>query len=224
MVNLCIPTLTRYDLLAQCIESAMKGSVKPEFVYVIDNGGKFEEHFGPVSDIEDVPIGVLFPKANYGVGRSFNHFLHNLGDNIIVCNDDVIFHENTIELLVKAAESNPNELFFVPDCYWEHYWSCFLQKKDSLAIVGEYDGNFYPGYFEDRDYKYRMKLKGYKPFVVKDCKYTHHENGSNTIKSSEVDKNAFNQRFAELSSYYTLKWGGLPESEAYSKPFNLIGN
>jgi GT2 family glycosyltransferase len=237
MINLCIPTLSRYDCLTDCINSALKGSVKPHSINVVDNGGKFREVFSDLFEdaaitpensyftvfTENVPIYVFQPVVNYGVGRSWNHFLHNALDDdiIIICNDDVVFHENTIELLVKAAEENPKEIFFTPDCYWEHYWSCFLQKKESLAIIGDYDSNIF-SYFEDRDYKYRMKLKNYKPYIVKNCYYTHANNGSNTIKSfDEGQRIEFNERFRKTGEYFIKKWGGPPESEIYTTPFGI---
>lgn len=223
-INLCIPTLNRYDKLAECINSAIIGSLKPTQINVVDNGCKFKEFFGDIDNVDGVTLQLFTPKINYGVGRSWNYFLHTQEDYVIICNDDVIFHKNTVELLIKAAEQNPVELFFTPDGYWEHYWSCFLQKTESLALVGEYDGNFYPGYYEDRDYKYRMKLAGFKVNVVEGCEYTHSENGSNSIKQMESnERQLFNQRFNQLAQYYQGKWGGYPENETFIKPFNLIG-
>lgn len=213
-INVCYPTLCKYDLLAQSIESVMAGSVKPTQINVIDNGGKFIENFG-----ESDEINLFVPKSNWGCARSWNHFMHSLDDHIIISNDDVIFHEKTIELLVEAAEENPTQLMFSPDCYWEHKFSLLLLRKEALSIVGEFDGNFFPAYFEDQDYMYRMKLAGYEPFIVKGCTYTHVEGGSKTSRNT-----VSSARFAQLGEYYIKKWGGLPRNETFTKPFNLIGD
>lgn len=222
-INVCFATLNQYAKLANAVTSACEGSVKPTAIHIIDNGGKFTEEFGEVKEQDGIPIHLFVPKKGYSLASCFNRFLHTLDDYIIIANDDVVFHEKTIELLVKSADENPNDIFFVPDGYWEHYWSLFLQKKDSLAVLGEYDSNFRPAYYEDADMRYRMKLAGYKPFVVKECTYTHDEGGSNTIKSSS-DKEFFMKKYAQLSEYYTRKWGGLRDNEIFTKPFNLIGD
>ena len=222
-INLCIAVYNRYDLLTKVIDSAINGTVKPTQINIVDNGKKFIENFGKLDNVEGIPLNLLVPKfEQYGLARSFNYFLHKYDDDIIISNDDAIFHKETIELLTAAAHENPNEIFFVPDNYWENHWSLFLQRKDSLSIIGEYDGNYFPAYFEDADYLYRMKLKGYKPFVVKECTYTHEDGGSNSIKQI-ADKISFNKRFAQLGQYFTSKWGGLRNNESYTKPFNLIG-
>lgn len=222
-INLCVAVYNRYDLLSKVIESAINGTLKPTKISIVDNGGKFIDNFGEINEAYGIPLDLLVPKfAQYGLARSFNYFLHKYDDNIIIANDDAIFHNETIEKLVKATYDNPNDIFFVPNGYWEHHWSMFLQKKDSLSIVGEYDGNFYPAYFEDRDYLYRMKLKGYKPFVVDGCTYTHEDGGSNTVKKIN-ERESFGKRFAELSQYFNMKWGGMSRAEVFTKAFNLIG-
>lgn len=219
-VNLCIAVYNRYDLLCKAVESAVAGTVKPTRISIVDNGKKFVENFGELKEIEGVPLDLLVPKfGQYGLARSFNYFLHKYDDHIIIANDDVVFHNQTIELLIKAAEDNPKDIFFVPDGYWEHYWSLFLQKKDSLSIVGEYDGNYFPAYFEDADMKYRMKLAGHSPVVVKGCTYEHVDGGSNTARESPK----VNEKFAQLGEYFIRKWGGLRNNEAFTKPFNLLG-
>lgn len=229
MIMLGIPTLNRYDLLAECIESAVSGTVKPDVIEIVDNGGKLAENFNDFKRIsktklfmeyKGVPINVFVPGYNYGVGRSWNRILHLCEEFAVICNDDIRFEENTIELMTNAVKENPKEIFFSPEkSYWEHAWSCFAQTKDSLGIIGEYDSNIFC-YFEDRSYKYRMKLKGYSPFLVKECNYSHYEGGSNTIK--DVDKTKFQQIFNETREYYLKCWGGLPESEVYTKAFDTI--
>lgn len=222
MINLCYPTLTRYDLLSQSVESAIKGSLRPDTITVVDNGGKFRDNFGDTKDVDGVPLKVYVPGINIGVGRAWNYFFNTLDDDIVICNDDTVFHENTLELLMRANQNNPKEIFFTPDNYWEHFFSLYNLRKRAWIELGEFDNNF-KYYFEDRCMLYRMKLKGYKPFVVKNCHYTHYEGGSNTGKSNDIDKIEFNKTFTQMGQYYMIKYGGLPEAETYSKFFNLLG-
>lgn len=220
-INLCIPTLCRYDLLADCISSALEGSLIPTQINVIDNGGKFVEHFGNIDKICGVPLDLYVPTKNIGVCSSFNHFLHKYDDYIIVSNDDVIFHKDTIRLLIEASKNNPKELFFTPNGYWEHWFSLYSIKKDALSIIGQFDSNF-ENYFEDADYNYRMKIKGYKPFVVDNCTYEHVDGGSATIRSGEPETKIVSERFNLMGEYYLRKWGGLRNNEQFTKPFNLL--
>ena len=221
MINLCIPTLCRYDLLAQCISSALEGSLRPTQINIIDNGGKFRDHFGDIKEIDGVPLDLFVPKKNIGVTSSFNHFAHKYDDYTIVCNDDIKFHNKTIELMVKAAQDNPNEIFFTGDGYWEHAFSLFLQKKDMLSLIGEYDPNF-ENYFSDRDMIYRMSLRGYKPFIVKRATYEHVDGGSQTVRSGEPETKSVSERFNLSGKYYEMKWAGICGMEQVDKAFGIL--
>jgi len=216
-INLCYPTLNRYDLLADSINSACKGSLKPTRINIVDNGGKFEENFGQITEVDGIPISVYSFGHNIGVSASWNFFLENLDDTIIISNDDIIFNKDTIELLYRASNENPKEIFFCPTCFWQHEWSCMLQKKSSLNLVGKYDVEM-KNHFSDRDYKYRMKLVGIKPFIVKNCNYTHVDGGSQTLRSGQYTSE-INTDYEKAMNHYLKKWNGLPNDEIFIKPF-----
>ena len=86
-----------------------------------------------------------------------------------------------------------------------------------IAMVGLMDENFYPGYFEDNDYRYRQKLAGIKmaSFPLKNKHYT-----SSTLNSCEEFKQKNHITFASNLQYYVKKWGGPPGNECYKSPFN----
>lgn len=209
-VTLCIPTLCRYDLLEQAIESACAGTLPPSRVVVIDNGGNWPGMAG----VEVHQFG-----RNLGVAGSWNWFLKNCEDHIVISNDDVRFDPNTIEELVRAAEAQPDQFFFCPRGGAGQAWSLFLQRKESLEVVGEYDEGFWPAYAEDNDYTYRMKQHGQRENHA-DCTYSHH--GSATIRSLPAEELAkHHERFQRNMARYVAKWGGEPGRERYAKPFNL---
>ncbi len=214
-INLCFPTLSNYEGLGNAIESACNGSVRPTQIIVMDNGQRFKELFGEVNEVNGTTITIVTPVSNLGVAGSWNYFLNNYYDHIIISNDDVIFNSETLRLLVEASISNPEELFICPNAYWQHKWSLFLQKKISLDILGQYDENFMPCYFEDCCMEYRMKLKGYKPLIVNNCTYDHIDGGSKTSQHS-----VNNQQFQKMLEYYMKKWGGIPRCETFITPFN----
>ena len=220
-INLCFPTLSNYSGLAAAINSACLSKLRPTQINIIDNGGRFKEHFGDIKEIDGVPVDLFEPLSNTGVTRPFNHFLHKYDNYTIISNDDVIFNEDTIRLLVEAAEQNPNELIFAPQVYWEHYFSLFLIKKQALSIIGEFDSNFF-AYFSDADYTYRMKLAGYKVFVVEGCTYEHVDGGSNTVRNGGSETKKINQLFAQEEQYYRAKWMGVRNCEGTTRAFNIF--
>lgn len=215
-INLCIPTLRRLDLLIECIKSAAAGKLKPTKVYICDNGD-ICDGVPPF----DIPVEIYNPGGNYGVGRSWNHFLHTQKDYIIICNDDVTFYPDTIEKLVTAAEKFPKQLFFTCEGPKDWNWALFLQRKRSLLEIGEYDGMFYPAYYEDSDYRRRMELKGHKPAIVDGCHYGHY--GGATAKFlQKTGEHVDNEE--TLEKYYHMKWGGPRYQETYTSPFNFGQN
>jgi GT2 family glycosyltransferase len=90
--------------------------------------------------------------------------------------------------------------------------SCLIRKKSVFDKVGYYDVNFYPAYFEDNDYHYRMRMKGYDIKDIPGCKVKHENSG--TMKAyNETELKMHHQRFREARSRYLIKWGGEPAHE-----------
>lgn len=86
-----------------------------------------------------------------------------------------------------------------------------------LNKVGLMDENFYPGYFEDNDYRYRQKLSNTHMFSFPLNNY--HLTSSTLNSTPEFQqKNQFT--FAKNLQYYMDKWGGFPGEERYERPFN----
>ena len=99
-VNVCIPTLNRYDLLFECLKSAREGTVTPDRFWIIDNGGTL--------NYESLDTTVYTPTSNIGVAASWNWFINLVPDMRIICNDDIVFYPDTIEKLLNAFDGeNP---------------------------------------------------------------------------------------------------------------------
>ena len=86
-----------------------------------------------------------------------------------------------------------------------------------LDRVGYFDENFFPGYFEDNDYRYRLKLTNTK---ITSIPLTNEHQTSSTLKSSTLFQQKNNFTFQENYNYYIKKWGGPPNKETYVTPFN----
>jgi len=97
-------------------------------------------------------------------------------------------------------------------------FSCFMLKKETIDKIGYFDENYYPAYFEDNDYHYRIRLAGQRAVKISNALYFHY--GSQTIKDGPDIKRLSDSRFLINQAYFVKKWGGLPGQEIYKTPFN----
>jgi GT2 family glycosyltransferase len=210
-VSLCIPTLNRYDLLVKTLESAEIGTLKPDCYYIIDNGGSLKLDFPRTT--------IYRPSFNLGVAASWNYFNTVAPEIRIICNDDIIFYPNTIELLVKNFD--PNAVTYPGGIHSTNSFSCFVLPNNILDSIGYFDEWISPqyAYFEDNDYARRMELSGFSLKPVEDAQVNHY--GSATLKtfnSEEMEEH--HKKFRDARDRYIKKWGGLPREEKYSTPYN----
>jgi len=219
-IRVCLPTLNRFDLAIKAAISAATSIVKPDEVIVIDNSSNADGVQAFIPTMLQYPnIHVLPQFTNLGCGRAWNSCLDQYDDYIILINDDIELHPQSVGKLVDAAISDSTNFFFCGSHHSGNAFSCFLLKKWGYNLVGPFDRAFYPAYFEDNDYHWRMKLLGYDIVEVRDATYDHV--GSGTVKAmNPEDREKHNKRFNDLARYYNMKWGGLPGYEVYEKPFN----
>jgi GT2 family glycosyltransferase len=214
-VNLCIPTLNRYDLLVNTLLTAEAGTLKPDHYYIIDNGMNI--NFNSLPKDFSSRIFVAQVKYNLGVARSWNWFIDNVKDNIILCNDDIEFYEDSLEILMSGYDEN----FILYPHEGTTSFSCIQVPRKIINDVGYFDETISPfyAYFEDNDFHYRMKLKGYDIKSVPGCKVKHI--GSATFKKlTPVEQKLHHQKFNEAHYRYLMKWGGDPGKEQFTVPFN----
>jgi GT2 family glycosyltransferase len=214
MITLCFPTIRRFDTLVDAIQSARKGTVKPDKIVVLDNSG------GGCPKIEGADIRTA--GYNKGVAGSWNYFMENFDDYIIISNDDVVFWPDTIEKIMKDVNEHPECIFIYPATESAHnnMFSMFLLRKEAWKKLGPFDESFYPAYFEDNDYHRRMILADMNTVKLAESGYTHV--GSATLKSytTQRDFDQHNQNFTINQQYYIEKWGGKVGEETYTIPFN----
>lgn len=221
-VTLMVPTLRRYDLLAQLlVPSAERGTRRPDSYYIVDNSGGLDAvAYGMPSE----KTTIYKPGRNLGVAASWNHAIRTLlpsddaGHLIMAC-DDMDLYGNTIESLVAAADAHPAVGYFWPQYNAHTMFGVYLLRRWCFDQVGPFDENFYPAYFEDNDYCYRLKLAGVPIMEVPGCGMNHV--GSATIASySKAELGEHHGRFNACREYYTRKWGGPPHAETFKTPFN----
>lgn len=219
-VNICVPTLRRYDLLDELITSMRRSELLPTGFWLIDNGGKYFN--GDQLDFIDAcGIEHHYRKFgnNLGLAASWNWFLQNVPEMRVICNDDVGFYPDTLGLLLDTHD--PNAVTFPAGMPSTNSFSCFSFPDHIRDVVGLFDESISPGWawFEDNDMYRRMCLQGFELRGVADCRIDHY--GSGTLSAlSESEKESHHEKFRKARDRYLAKWGGLPHQEVYTSPYN----
>ncbi len=166
-MKLGIPTLVNYRGLDALCLSAEQGALKPEGYLIVDNGGGYDGVAAPrdwmdMASARGASIHLHAPGRNLGVAASWNWMLDRslqAGESALaIANDDVILGGSTFEGLLRELSGHP---FVTADG-----WACFAQRADCTRLVGWYDENFWPAYYEDNDYDLRLRRAGIVPRIA----------------------------------------------------------
>jgi len=204
-----IPTLNRYDLLKENLADLQTNMSDHDGLIIVDNGNQ---------NIQPTPLisAIHNPGKNLGVSASWNYILSTSfgetydADYCVILNDDIVLGKTKQQLTDLIISNNNPEFLIGP-----YFWSAFIMAKSCFASVGLFDEKFYPAYYEDNDYYYRMVLNGTR-YVFTDVLDPAIKRNSMTIKKN---KN-INYNFSNNKNYFIKKWGGEPGKEKYPTPFN----
>ena len=202
-----IPTLNRYDLLSGCIDSVFQGSAVPDAIYVIDNGGQWTGHLSPL-------VRVIRPPRNLGVAGSWNlaaRLCHPYP--LILLNDDIEIGEKTLERLLSHSAD-------IPFADMATGFTAFLWRPEIRKRLGDFDDRFWPAYFEDNDYAWRAKLAGVTISAPEDAGLRKKLVSQTIAAMNDGERAEFRAAWRAAQAYYVEKWGGIPLSERYTRPFN----
>lgn len=101
-------------------------------------------------------------------------------------------------------------------------WHLCALHHTTLEAVGLFDENFFPGYFEDTDYLYRMYLAGFPSPRENGEHWGHIYSDAEYGESAHALNNGLvTAPMNELGYYYRRKWGGNPGSETFTNPFDV---
>lgn len=209
-----IPTINRWDLLESSLDRYVFGDFRGIKIFIVDNGSQcIVDHVTQHYPADTV--SVLLPSENLGVAGSWNELCYRIfkeHDHALILNDDIYLGRTELDILQLLNDpSNTSTGFFkgLMD------WCAFIISKDTFAKVGDFDTGFFPAYYEDNDYAYRMELADIKQTASKVLTPSVF-NRSMTIKKSPE----LNNRFMDNRLRYQRKWAGLPGSEVFETPFN----
>ena len=203
-----IPTLNRYDLLKTSLEKYLKDFPDTQ-IFIIDNGRQDIK-----KDFLSKNLIVIEAPENVGVASSWNILcftIFSLGyDNALILNDDIYLGYG-IEVVNKAIENMQSGLV-----QSQHSFSVFILNYQLWYKVGIFDEIFYPAYYEDSDYLYRMKLLG----IIQDLDYSLNPSVLAISSTREKAPELVDQAMQANRLRYMEKWGGSPLLETYLNPYN----
>jgi glycosyltransferase involved in cell wall biosynthesis len=207
MFSIGIPTLNRADLLLPSLEKYLV-DFKNTDIHIVDNGNQNLTHLE-----ENVQIYVHNQMENIGVAASWNklcQIIFTKHDWALLVNDDVYlgYGNSRVNMCIEMSE--------VGLVQSELNWSVLLINKDLYEYIGEFDEGFFPAYYEDSDYMYRLKLNGLlhevnnklNPIIAK------------VSQTYEKAPDLVNLSMRYNRQRYIDKWGNVPLLEKYTTPFN----
>lgn len=155
---------------------------------------------------------------NFGISQALDAGC----EYIIVANDDsYVANEEAIPAMLRHMWDN--NLWIVRTYYRasDEYlkgFHFFLIHKDIVDKVGYFDETFWPAYFEDDDYHYRCML--IDPSKTDKILVNVPHEKSVTLKSmSKEEREEMYKLMEENEVRYSNKWGGPPDHERWTMPY-----
>jgi len=214
---LAITVLNRYDLLRLQLESLAASTVKPPRILILDNGGRFHEAIQEALMPLWERTAVMGTDEERALARSWNHAVRwglTNHDAVVIANDDITWEKTAYRQLAEGIRYGEPDMASTENVGG---FVCFALTKEIVSKVGYFDERFFPAYFEDEDYKYRMKLAGLVPRIVPGCFIQHAESASLKAMSDD-QKKLFGMHFQRNFALYRQKWGGVVGKEAWTEP------
>jgi GT2 family glycosyltransferase len=236
------PVVNCVNYTKQFIKS-IKTNLKYKLI-IIDNGSNDGTLAYLLSIKDKYPLRIIKSSYNMGVGPAWNYGI-NLAikeynsQYFFIPNNDIILQPKTIDTLIDTIK-NPKTVLVTAlninngtnsladlkttsppknSVYSENPdFSCFMIKMETIDKIGLFDEKFYPAYFEDNDYHFRIKMAGLKAIKTNQALYYHF--GSMSVKNNQETRDLSNGFYLQNKEYFNKKWGGYPGQETFTTPFN----
>lgn len=194
-----------------CLSSILKDNsaagINKEDILVIDNS---KHGLGAATVWDKVKI-YRENNHNIGVARAWNvgarRVVENDYDYLTIMSQSMLFGPEKETTWMKQLETFAGADVIESD---GHSWHLIALKRHLFEMAGYFDENFYPGYFEQTDWCYRLRMLnregGWPRVWVNAISQTvgHH---SNLVLAPP------------LLDYYREKWGGDKGGEKYKLPW-----
>lgn len=192
------------------------GKVDLDRVLIIDNSpdGFMRHHAHPYANVVSCP-------DNMGVARAWNmgiKFMREKGAEILwIVSSGLKFKHGFYEDVLLNGNGKNSEFGLLTN----QAWRCIGIGTHTFDVCGKFDENFYPGYYEDNDFLYRMKIaKIHDP--SSEIMLPKINVDAEVIEPAHVRTRGLAKiNMRELVNYYYFKWGGFPGTETYRHPWNF---
>jgi len=206
-----IPTYNREDLLIESLLNYINKDFRDIDIHIIDNGKQDLQYLCDLSN----NVYVYEQDENLGVAKSWNCLCKTIFEDYeyaLIINDDVYLGYDT-EFVESKISQYPDTLItsFAS-------WSMFIISKSLFKMIGYFDETFFPAYYEDSDYMYRMKLEG----LLHSVDQTLNPKILRISMTHELAPEMVNEAMQVNRFRYIEKWGGSPLLEKYIYPYNKI--
>lgn len=158
---------------------------------------------------EGIGATIFYYPENIGVARAWNIGLKAGADWTFILSQAAVFPSGFSQVLL---EINPDAWFYNT----KEGWHCVAVNKKVIDAIGYFDTNFYPAYFEDADFSWRMNLAEIPTHYI-DPRVAITSVGSSSGLGGKVNMEA-------LDDYFVQKWGGGPNSRPSDLNLNPFGD
>jgi len=168
--------------------------------------------------VDNVP-----PNENLGVAGSWNvgarRVLDQNLDWLVICSAACRFGAPHGQDWLDALDAAQHDGAVAVEAAHGIGWHLIAFSRQLIERVGLFDENFYPAYFEDNDYSWRIKCAydlspPYWPKVSVDVAIAGFRHGIDLGGAQPA-------RVEDQLSYYREKWGGAPGDEKFTRPWNV---
>jgi hypothetical protein len=194
-------TVGHWDLMADCMRSIYECYPHPKEIYIIPN--------------LDYKMSV-----SAALNKGFKRAMAEHCDYIVYVADDVIVRGDDIQRMLTSLIENDLwvKLFNLGFAF-------FAVNPEVFKHVGYWDEGFYPAYFEDNDWQYRIILKD--PSKIsgsihesEDIAQSIHIGSATLKRMTPEEQERHHENFRRNRDRYIRKWGGEPLHEVYTVPWN----
>ena len=193
-------------------------------LYIVDNGGILDGD--DVSWFRANNVHIADPGFNMGVGGSWNFIIRaNIqADWWLLGCVDMTIESGVVAKVVEDMEEHRHEphmarVVMGNESSWGNHFGLFALNHQAIDMLGWFDENIYPIYFEDNDYMERMKRA--KEHGFSDTLIPSNTQHGGNASWNDIPHNAVgNKRTWGINGpYYDSKWGD--GDGPYEYPFDI---